>query len=84
VIEVLARYRVQLGLILFATFMEMSFNAAVALSLRFMIDDGLTPHNGRALTITVMLLASGAIVVSMTALGRDRLFAKTQWTCPPK
>lgn len=76
--EILAKYRGPLGLILFATVMEMSFNTAVPLSLRFMIDDSLTPHNGRALTIIVLSLAAGAIVVSLTGLGRDRLFAKTQ------
>lgn len=77
-IEIVSKYRVRLALILLAVLAEMTFNAMVPLSLRFMIDDSLTPHNYQMLVLIVLALATGAIVVSAAGLGRDRLYAGTQ------
>ena len=76
--EILKQYRARLVLVFFALLAEMAFNAMVPLSLRFMIDDSLTPHNRRALLLIVGALGIGAIVVSAAGLGRDYLTAKTQ------
>ena len=76
--EVLRKYKGPLSLILLATLAEMTFNAMVPLSLRFMIDDGLTPHNYHALMVIIVALGIGAVVVSLSGLGRDHLYAATQ------
>lgn len=77
-IEILRRYRFQLVLILVAVTVEMAFNAMVPLSLSFLIDDGLTPHNYRAILLIVLALGAGAIAVSTVGLFRDRLYSVTQ------
>ena len=75
--RLLAKYRGRLVLILLALLAEMAFNSAVPLSLRFMIDDGLTPHNFQAVLLIITLLGAGALVVSAAGLGRDYLYAST-------
>src|SRR5262249_34479243 len=76
-IEILRRYRFQLVLILLAVTVEMAFNAMVPLSLSFLIDDGLTPHNYRAILLIVFALGAGAIAVSPVGPCRDPLHSGT-------
>ena len=77
-IEILRRYKFPLALILLAVMVEMAFNAMVPLSLSFLIDDGLTPHNYQAILLIVSALAAGAVAVSVVGLCRDRLYSVTQ------
>ena len=77
-IELLRPYRKRLALILLVLMAEMAFNAMVPLSLRFLIDDGLTPHNYKAMLQIIIALGVGVIVVSAAAFWRDRMFSATQ------
>ena len=74
---VVTRYRGRLTLIFLALLAEMAFNSAVPLSLRYMIDDGIAPHNIDAVLIVIGVLAIGAIIVSAVGLSRDYLYAST-------
>ena len=69
-IELLRPYRKRLALILLVLMAEMAFNAMVPLSLRFLIDDGLTPHNYKAMLQIVIALSVGVLVVSAAAFWR--------------
>ncbi len=76
--EILNKHRARLVLVFLALLLEMTFNAMVPLSLRYIIDDGLSPHNYRAVLLIVAALGGGAIVVSATGLGRDYLNSRSQ------
>lgn len=75
---ILHKNRARLVLIFLSLLVEMTFNAMVPLSLRYMIDDSLALHNYRAMFVVVAALGIGAIVVSAAGLGRDYLNSKTQ------
>ena len=69
-------YRLQLIPVVLATLLEMFFNAQIPLSVKFMIDKALVGHNERMMVVILGALAVSTIVVSLTSLGRDYLYAK--------
>ena len=77
-IEILRPWKGRLGLIAVALLAEMAFNAAVPLSLRFVIDQAVTPHNYTALVEIIAALAIGAVIVSAVGFARNRLFSILQ------
>src|SRR3954451_22499288 len=77
-LEILSRWKSRVAIIILALAAEMAFNAAVPLSLRFVIDRALTPHDGRALVKIILALALGAIFVSGVGLWRNRLSSVLQ------
>ena len=56
--------------------LEVLFNAQIPLSVKFIIDKALMAKNGRMLLLILSALGAAAIVVSVTSLGRDYLYAK--------
>ena len=77
-IEILRPWKGRLGLIMVAVLAEMAFNAAVPLSLRFVIDQAITPRNYRALVEIIAGLTLGALIVSGVGFVRNRLFSVLQ------
>lgn len=57
---------------------EMAFNAAIPLSLRFVIDQAITPHNYTALIQIIAGLTLGAVLVSGVGFLRNGLFSVLQ------
>ena len=76
--EILRPWKGRLGLIMVALLAEMAFNAAVPLSLRFVIDQAITPHNYTALVEIIAALTLGAVIVSGVGFVRNRLFSVLQ------
>jgi ATP-binding cassette, subfamily B, bacterial len=72
-IEIPRPWKIRLVLILLALMAEMAFNAAVPLSLRFVIDQALTPHDYRALVKIILALTGGVVVVSGVGFWRSQL-----------
>jgi ATP-binding cassette subfamily B protein len=54
----------------------MCFNAQIPLSVKFMIDRALLGHNGRLMVLILGVLAASTVVVSLSSIGRDYLYAK--------
>jgi ATP-binding cassette, subfamily B, bacterial len=77
-IELLRPWKGRLGLIMVGLLAEMAFNAAVPLSLRFVIDRAITPHNYAALVKIIAALTLGAIIASGVGFVRNRLFSVLQ------
>lgn len=61
------------GLILLA---EITFNAALPFSFKFIVDDAIQKSDGTLLALIVGALAAAAIAVSLLGLWRDSLYAK--------
>ena len=59
-----------------ASALEMFFNAQVPMSVKFMIDKSLVGHNQRMMLLVLGSLAASTVVVSLTSLWRDYLYAK--------
>jgi ATP-binding cassette subfamily B protein len=54
----------------------MFFNAQIPMSVKFLIDRALLGHNQRMMLLILGTLAASTVVVSLTSVGRDYLFAK--------
>ena len=54
----------------------MFFNAQIPLSVKFMIDRALLGHNQRMMFLILGTLAVSTVVVSLTSVGRDYLYAR--------
>lgn len=54
----------------------MIFNAQIPMSVKFMIDRALLGHNERLMVLILGALVASTVVVSLTSLGRDYLYAK--------
>lgn len=70
-------YRVRLIPVILASVLEMFFNAQIPLSVKVLIDRALLGHNPRMMVLILGALAASTVVVSLTSVGRDYLFAKT-------
>src|SRR5262245_22389761 len=77
-LEILRQYKFPLTLILLAVTVEMAFNAMVPLSLSFVIDDGLPPHDYQASLLIMLAVAAVVVAVSAVGLCRYRLYSVTQ------
>ena len=69
-------YRISLIPVVLASMLEMLFNAQIPMSVKFMIDRALIGHNGRIMLVILGALMASTVVVSVTSLGRDYLYAK--------
>ncbi|HTA44044.1 MAG TPA: ABC transporter transmembrane domain-containing protein [Bryobacteraceae bacterium] len=69
-------YRARLIPVFLASILETCFNAGIPLSVKFIIDRALVDRNQRMLLLIIAALAAGAVIVSVTSLGRDYLYAK--------
>jgi ATP-binding cassette subfamily B protein len=76
--DFLRRRKGRLGLIMVALLAEMAFSAAVPLSLRFIIDQAITPHDYALLVAIIAGLTLGAVIVSGVGFLRNRLFSVLQ------
>lgn len=54
----------------------MFFNAQIPMSVKFMIDRALLGHNQRMMLLILGALAASTLLISVTSLGRDYLYAK--------
>jgi ATP-binding cassette subfamily B protein len=69
-------YRLSLIPIVLASAFEMFFNAQIPMSVKFMIDRALLVHSRSTMLLILGALAVSTLVVSLTSLGRDYLYAK--------
>jgi ATP-binding cassette subfamily B protein len=70
------QYWVQSACILVGLVVEMSYNASISLSFKFLIDAALIPRNQQVLWLILGLLTGGVVLVFCVALGRDYLYAQ--------
>jgi ATP-binding cassette subfamily B protein len=68
--------RVQLIPVVLASALEMCFNAQIPMSVKLMIDRALLGHNAHMAIIILGALVASTVVVSVTSMGRDYLYAK--------
>src|SRR5262249_20597548 len=69
-------YRLKMVAIALGLVLEMGFNAAFPLSLKFLIDGALIDRNHRMLVIILAALSGGVVVASAAGLARDYLYAR--------
>jgi ATP-binding cassette subfamily B protein len=69
-------YRLQAFLLLIGLLIDVTFDAILPLSLKFIIDDAIIPKNYRLLGLIIGGLIIGAIVTSGVAVGRDYFYAR--------
>ena len=69
-------YRLQLIPVVLASVLEMFFNAQIPMSVKFLIDRALLGHDQRMMFLILGTLAASTVVVTLTSVGRDYLFAK--------
>lgn len=69
-------YRVRLIPVVLASAFEMFFNAQIPLSVKFLIDRALLGHNQHMMLLILGALAASTVLVSLTSIGRDYLYAK--------
>ena len=62
--------------VVLASAFEMFFNAQIPMSVKFMIDRALLGHNERMMLVILGALAASTLVVSVSSLGRDYLYAR--------
>lgn len=70
-------HRPALVLIVLASALEMFFNAQIPMSVKFLIDRSLLGHDRRMMLVILGALAASTLIVSVSSLGRDYLYAKT-------
>lgn len=70
-----AAYAPLLWLLLPLALMDGVLDAGLTLSYKFLVDTAIVPHNGRALTLILSILAAGAVIGSALSIWRDRLYA---------
>src|SRR5262249_19936492 len=69
-------YRTRIAAIALGLLIEMAFNAAFPLSLKFLIDGALIDRDRRILVIILALLGVGVVIASTAGLARDYLYAR--------
>ncbi|MGH9769591.1 MAG: ABC transporter transmembrane domain-containing protein, partial [Blastocatellia bacterium] len=69
-------YRMKMAAIVLGLLLEMAFNTALPLSLKFLIDGALIGRDHRVLVIILALLGGGVVITSGAGLARDYLFAQ--------
>jgi ATP-binding cassette subfamily B protein len=69
-------WRLRLIPIVLASLLEMFFNAQIPLSVKFMIDRALLNHNQHMMLLILGALATSTVIVSLTSMARDYLYAK--------
>src|SRR5262245_54834193 len=69
-------YRLKLAAIILGLILEVAFNTAFPLSLKFLIDGALIDRDHRVLVIILALLGGGVIIASAAGLARDYLYAQ--------
>jgi ATP-binding cassette subfamily B protein len=62
--------------IVLASALEMCFNAQIPLSVKFLIDRALLGHDERMMFLILGALVASTVVVSLTSIGRDYLYAR--------
>jgi ATP-binding cassette, subfamily B, bacterial len=72
----LRAYRWQCALILLISMLEMSFNALVPMTFRELIDYALPHRDARALFWMIVALGLGLLIVALSGLARDYLYAQ--------
>jgi hypothetical protein len=68
-------YRLKLAAIALGLILEMAFNTAFPLSLKFLIDGALIDRDHRVLALILTLLGGGVVIASAAGLARDYLYA---------
>ncbi len=69
-------YRLRLIPVFLGALLETLFNAQIPLSVKFMIDRALLGRNERMMILVLAALAASTVIVSLTSIGRDYLYAK--------
>ena len=72
----LSPHRRLVGAVTLGLLIDVSFQAALPLSLKFLIDEAIIPADRRLLLITVALLALGVVLASLAMIWRDHLYAR--------
>jgi ATP-binding cassette subfamily B protein len=62
--------------VVLASALEMFFNAQIPMSVKFIIDRGLLGHNERIMVVILAALAASTLLISVTSLARDYLYAR--------
>lgn len=71
----LGNYKLQCALLVAALAVDVAFETAIPLSLKFLIDDAIVPRRSSVLTGILGALGLGAIIVASVQVGRDYLYA---------
>ncbi len=74
-LPLLRAHRWRCVVIFVAVVIEMGFASAVPFSFKFLVDQALIKHDGRALAWVLGLLGTGAVLVTVMGLWRDKLYA---------
>jgi ATP-binding cassette subfamily B protein len=69
-------YRISLIPVVLASALEMFFNAQIPMSVKFIIDRALLGHNERIMILILGALVASTLLISVTSLARDYLYAK--------
>jgi ATP-binding cassette, subfamily B, bacterial len=69
-------YRISLIPVVLASALEMFFNAQIPMSVKFIIDRALLGHNERIMVVVLAALAASTLLISVTSLARDYLYAR--------
>jgi ATP-binding cassette subfamily B protein len=69
-------YWMEIAAIILGLMLEMAFNTAFPLSLKFLIDGALISRDHRIMIFILALLGGGVVVTSAAGLGRDYLYAR--------
>ncbi len=69
-------YRLKMAAIVLGLTLEMAFNAAFPLSLKFLIDGALINRDHRVLVVILAALGVGVVIASAAGLARDYLFSR--------
>ena len=73
--QFLRPYRGLCVLIVIAIIASIFFATAISLSLKFLIDTAIVPHDGRQLTLIIAALLVAFIAVALVGIGRDYFYA---------
>jgi ATP-binding cassette subfamily B protein len=69
-------YRALVILLLLGLVVDLAFEAALALSFKFLIDDAIVPRDNGRLVLILSALAGFAVVYALVGIGRDYLYAR--------
>src|SRR5262249_5860731 len=69
-------YRALSLVLLVGLLLEMGLSTSISLSFKFLIDNAIVPRNQHMLFLISGLLGGGVILVSLTSLGCDYLYAR--------
>lgn len=76
IIRYFLRYPAMCGLIVAALALEMGFTGLVPMSFKYLIDGAIAHQDRAALALTLSALLGALLLVSVTGLGRDYLYAQ--------